>query len=70
MRKNGRWKFSSFYGIGAAMGLSPREVGECSLWHFMAALDGYGRANGWKTGPGFEPMSDEKLRELGIDGFV
>lgn len=28
------------------MGLSPRQVDECSLWQFMAAADGYAKAHG------------------------
>ncbi len=27
------------------MGLSPRQVGEMSLWQFMACADGWARAN-------------------------
>lgn len=49
--------------------MSPREVAACSLWHFMAALEGYGRANGWDIGSEPEPMPIDKLRELGISGF-
>lgn len=51
------------------MGLSPREVAATSLWHFMAALDGYGRANGWDVKDEPEPMPLDKLQALGIDGF-
>ena len=51
------------------MGLSPREVSTCSLWHFMAALDGYGRANGWDVKDEPEAMPLDKLRALGVDGF-
>lgn len=39
-----------------------------SLWHFMAAISGYGKANGWKAGSGEKPMSAERMRELGIMG--
>lgn len=52
------------------MGLSPREVGECSIWHFMAALDGYGRAQGWKEKSSGGDLSEDQLRELGIEGFT
>lgn len=39
-----------------------------SLWQFMAAVEGFGRAN-WGLKDAVEPMSIEKLRELGIEGF-
>ena len=51
------------------MGLSPRQVGECSLWQFMAALDGYGRAQGWKERGAGGDLSEEQLREMGVVGF-
>lgn len=39
------------------------------VWHFLAAVEGFGRAN-WDLKDPVEPMSIEKLRELGIDGFT
>ena len=51
------------------MGMPPREVAASSLWHFMAALDGYGRATGWNVEDEPETMPLDKLRALGIDGF-
>ena len=52
------------------MGFSPAAVGQMSLWQFMAALDGFGRANGWqKSDNGGAAMSDQRLAELGIEGF-
>lgn len=32
------------------MGWTPAQVGGCTLWEFMAALDGYGNSKGWKGG--------------------
>ena len=52
------------------MGLSPSQVSECSLWEFMAALEGYGRSQGWKMDDKGEPMTADRLRDLGIDGFA
>ena len=52
------------------MGMPPREIAASSLWHFMAALDGYGRANGWNVEDEPEPMPMDKLRALEIDGFA
>ena len=53
------------------MGWCPRQVDETGLWEFMAALDGYGRANGWKEtrGAGGD-LSEDELREMGIVGFT
>lgn len=51
------------------MGFTPAEVGQMTPWEFMACLDGYGRSQGWKTGPKGKPMSVARLRELGIEGF-
>ncbi len=52
------------------MGLGPMQVGQSMYWHFMAAMDGYGRANGWEqTNSSGEAMSDQRLAELGIEGF-
>lgn len=50
------------------MGWSPAQVGECSVWQFAAALEGYGRAQGWKVSGGGD-LSEERLREMGIEGF-
>ena len=52
------------------MGWTPPQVGECSLWEFMAAVDGYGRAQGWKPTAAGGDLSDETLAEMGIEGFV
>ena len=53
------------------MGWCPRQVNETALWEFMAALDGYGRANGWKEARGGGgDLSEDELREMGIVGFT
>lgn len=51
------------------MGFGSRQVDAMTPWEFMAALEGYGRANGWKPegGGGGAAMSIERLRELGIE---
>lgn len=52
------------------MGFDPDRVGRMGYWHFMAALDGFGAANGWKKpGSTSDTMSDQRLSELGIAGF-
>lgn len=50
------------------MGFTPAQTGEMTPWEFMAALDGYGRAQGWNAAPKDPPMSLDRMRELGIDG--
>lgn len=49
------------------MGFSPAQVGEMAPWQFMACLEGYGKANGWKQKEGGKAMSLDRLRELGIE---
>lgn len=66
---NGKWRFSTYYGLGAAMGFGPEQVGRMSPWHFMACVEGFGRANGWKAETRGKPMSDARMRELGIEGI-
>lgn len=55
------------------MGWTPRQVGDCGLWHFMAARDGYARANGWKSSAGssVDPLSipDDVWADMGIEGL-
>lgn len=51
------------------MGWTPAQVGQCSLWAFLAAVEGYGRAHGWDIADHAEPMSVERLQALGVDGF-
>ena len=36
---------SDVYGSGIVMGMSPEEVDRTSVWKFMAAADGFARAN-------------------------
>lgn len=40
-----------------------------SLWQFNACADAFAKANGAKEKSGSGEMSDERMRELGIDGF-
>lgn len=49
------------------MGFPPQTVDRMSLWQFMAALDGWRTAHGQKKSVG--DMSDDRLRDLGIEGF-
>lgn len=44
------------------MGFTPAQVGEMSLWEFMACADGVAASRGAEPEP--EPMSLERLREL------
>ena len=51
------------------MGFAPEQVGRMTPWHFMACVEGFGRANGWKAEARGKPMSEERMRELGIEGI-
>lgn len=47
--------------------MSPRDVDESTLFEFACAVDGYVKANTVEK-PG--AMSDDRMRELGIEGFA
>lgn len=50
------------------MGMSPRQVDECTLWEFASCSEGYRKANqSEEDAP--PPMADDALAELGIEGF-
>lgn len=52
------------------MGFTPAQVGEMSPWEFQACVDGYIAANGGgEKAPSGRPMTAERMRELGIEGF-
>ena len=54
------------------MGFSPAQVGQMTPWEFMACLEGFGRAYGWKPGGGggaADAITDEQVAALGIEGF-
>ena len=40
-------------------------------WQFMACVEGYGKAHGWKSGNGSsaDALSDDDLKKMGILGF-
>lgn len=46
------------------MGFSPAQVGEMSMWEFLACADGIARKNGGDDTSPPEPMSYERLQEL------
>ncbi len=51
------------------MGFDPEQVGRMTPWQFMACLDGYGRANGWKPAAAGGDLSEAQLADMGIEGF-
>lgn len=51
------------------MGYTPAQVDAMTLWEFNACAHAFAKANGAKTTSSGGDMSDERLRELGIDGF-
>lgn len=49
--------------------MSPPEVDACTLWEYACAYDGYVKANSpQEDAP--PPMSDDRLKALGIEGFA
>jgi hypothetical protein len=50
------------------MGFGPREVDAMSLWEFRAASAGWEKAHSSGDNPP-PAMSDDRLKELGIEGF-
>ena len=50
---------ADIYGLGAAIGFSPRQVDEMTPWELLACMDGYNHANGVK--PKDEPPTDEEF---------
>lgn len=52
---------------GAALGLSPRQIDDMTLWEFNCCATGFAKANGAEDkAPDY---SNEILSELGIVGF-
>lgn len=52
-------RFGAIYGAGAAMGFTPQQVDQMSMWQFMAAADGYSKANSPDTGALSAKEADE-----------
>lgn len=50
------------------MGMTPREIDDCTLWEFAACSEGYRKAHQMEE-QAPPPMADEQLAELGIQGF-
>lgn len=61
-------KFSAFYASGQVMGFTPRDVDQMTIWEFNACYDGWKIANGVKP-RGKGDISEERLAEMGIEGF-
>lgn len=51
------------------MGFTPAEVDAMSLWEFASCVHGYGRAHGGDKAKEGTPMSEDRMRELGIEGL-
>lgn len=50
------------------MGFSPREVDDMTLWEFTACYEGYRAANSTEPERPVH-MSEDRMRELGIEGI-
>lgn len=49
------------------MGFPPREVDDMTLWEFQCCFEGYRKANSTEEDRPV-PMSEDRMRELGIEG--
>jgi hypothetical protein len=52
-------RFGAIYGMGAAMGFTPHEVGQMSMWQFFSAVEGYHKANSVDDGSLSQSEQDE-----------
>lgn len=58
---NGKIRMATVYGLGAAMGFTPQQVGAMSLWQFMAAVKGYAKANNPDDGKSLTAAEEDAL---------
>lgn len=56
------------YGNGQSMGYSPRDIDDMSLWEYQCCLNAFIRNNVSDSDPA-PAMGDDRLQELGIEGF-
>ncbi|MBD9569032.1 hypothetical protein [Ensifer sp. ENS08] len=61
-----RW--SAYYAAGIVMGMTPRQVDECTFWEFDCCYEGHRKANQTEE-QAPPPMSDAAAADLGIVGF-
>lgn len=59
-------RFAAIYGNGAMMGFTPQQVRAMSVWQFMAAVDGYVKANSSEDAGLTSTEKDEIAAMLGI----
>ena len=52
---------SAVYGSGVVMGMSPDEVDRTSVWKFMAAADGFAKANDPNAGKELSAAEADEL---------
>ena len=65
---NGKTRWSDYYGIGGAIGIAGPEVERMTEEELVWQVRGWNRAHG--ADDKAPPMSDERLKELGIQGFL
>ncbi|WP_323034106.1 GTA-gp10 family protein [Pararhodobacter sp.] len=61
---DGKIRVADILGAAAVMGFTPQEVGEMSLWQFLAALDGYAKAHDPKSGQKLKAGEKDDLWEM------
>lgn len=60
-------RFAAIYGGGAVLGYTPQDVRKMSIWQYMAAVDGYIKANSSGEENGLTESEKDQLADwLGI----
>lgn len=49
------------------MGFTPAQINEMSVWEFMACCEGFRISKGGK--PASREISEDELRDMGVEGF-
>ena len=54
-------RLAAIYGAGAAMGFTPQQINDMTVWQYMAAVDGYVKAN---SSEGGDKLGADEIDEL------
>jgi hypothetical protein len=57
-------RFAAIYGNGGAMGFTPQQVDQMSMWQFMAALEGWVKSNSTDEDEGKGTMGAQQADEI------
>src|SRR5215471_3368455 len=62
IRDDGRYARSVIYGYGAAIGFTPRQIDEMTMWELTACVAGFNRAN--SADADLSPPTDEEFQQM------